>query len=144
MKTPREILLARHKAIEPKLDAIRHEIAVDLDRPGPIAQREKYNFASLCLCCSKKLWHELFLPSRRIWTGLAAVWILIIAANFSLRDRPPMTMAKSVSPEIVPSLRQQEQLLTELIGPIDVSPAEPQKSYSPRPSSRRFPDILTA
>ena len=144
MKTPREILQARHHAAQPKLDAIRREIVAGLDRPDATAQKEKYSFVSWCLGGSKTLWHELILPSRRIWSGLAAVWILIFLANFSMRDHAPVTMAKSVSPAMVHSFQQQEQLLTELIGPVDVSAAEPQKSYTPRPSSRRFPEILAA
>ncbi len=139
MKTPREILSARHRAAEPKLDAIRQSaVAAVYDRrssPPP---------TTIAAHILKTLWHELILPSRRIWTGLAAVWILILAANFSMRDHPQRQMAKSVSPEMAHSFQQQEQLLTELIGPIDPSVAEPQKSYTPRPSSQRLPEILAA
>ena len=31
MKTPREILLGRHQAVEPKLDAIRREVVADTE-----------------------------------------------------------------------------------------------------------------
>jgi hypothetical protein len=135
MKTPREILLGRHKSIEPKLDELRHSAVAAvyyrrlLSQPAPgILQI---------------IWHELFLPSRRIWTGLAAVWIGILAVNFSMRDQSSMTMAKS-TPEMVQTFKQREQLLAQLIGPIDPVVAEPQKSYTPRPSSQRLPEILTA
>jgi hypothetical protein len=137
MKTPREILLARHKAVEPKLDDVRQSaVAAVYDRrssPSPTV-----------VAILKTLWHELVLPSRRIWTGLATVWILIVIANVAMRDHPQVQMAKSVSPEMVHSFQQQEQLLTELIGPFDLSAAEPQKTYAPRPSSQRFPEILAA
>jgi hypothetical protein len=148
MKTPREILLEQHRAAVPKLDAIRRESVAPLTGHGgrfslaPIGGEGRGEGADLRFL--QLLWHELILPSRRIWAGLAAVWIAILAANFSMRDRTPTTMAKSVSPEMVQSFKQQEQLLTELIGPVDVSAAEPQKTYAPRPSSQRFPEILTA
>ena len=94
MKTPREILLARHKAVEPKLDDVRQSaVAAVYDRrssPSPTV-----------VAILKTLWHELVLPSRRIWTGLATVWILIVIANVAMRDHAPVTMAKSPSPEMV-------------------------------------------
>jgi hypothetical protein len=143
MKTPREILTEKHKSAAPKLDALRQEIVAQLNQ-RPKAQRKKVILVPWRLGGLKLLWHELFLPSRRIWTGLAAIWIVILAVNFSMRDHAPTDMAKSVSPEMVQTFKQQEQLLTELIGPIDSSAAEPQKSYTPRPSSQRYPEILTA
>jgi hypothetical protein len=175
MKTPREILLARHKAVEPKLDAIRRESVAQasslsqnraLDplnqssrttfrttgEPFPLSQRERAGVRenhskegeTAAFRFLQLLWHNLFLPSRRIWTGLAAVWIIILAANFSLRDNQPMTMAKSTAPEIVPSLQQQEQLLTKLTGSDESAAADPQKSYTPRPSSQRPFEMMTA
>jgi hypothetical protein len=143
MKTPREILLARHKVVEPKLDDIRRECVGQASRLSPVEKKKKSETGRMSVL--QLLWHELFLPSRRIWTGLAAVWIVILAVNFSLRDNPQTTMAKaSSSPQMVLALRQQEQMLTELIGPNDPPAAEPQKSYAPRPSSQRRPEILTA
>ena len=138
MKTPREILLARHQAAQPKLDAIRQSaVAAVYDRrslPRPA-------FVPTIL---QTLWHELILPSRRIWAGLAAVWVLIIAANFSMRDQQHGTRAKSPSPEMIATFQQQEQLLSELIGPNESPVAEPRKTFAPRPSSERLPEILTA
>ncbi|HTR41001.1 MAG TPA: hypothetical protein VMH87_05250 [Pseudomonadales bacterium] len=148
MKTPREILLARHKVVEPKLDDIRHEsvravssTAKAASPAPPSGERVGVRGQSVL----QLLWHELILPSRSIWTGLAAVWILIFAANFSMRDHAPLALAKSSSaPEMVQNFRQQEQLLTELIGPNESIIAEPQKAYKPRPSSQRLPEILAA
>jgi hypothetical protein len=140
MKTPREILVARHESATPKLDAIRHKTVdrLSLAPTGGEGRGERAAFRFL-----QSLWHELFLPSRRIWAGLATVWILILAANISLRDHTPTAMAKSTAPEMVPSLQQQEQLLTELTGPDEPAIAIPQKNYVPRPSSQRFSEMLT-
>jgi hypothetical protein len=142
MKTPREIILARHQAATPKLDDIRHAVVGKLNNEATKEQKSQNIFVSLLLSCSKDIWRELILPSRRIWTGLAAVWVIILAANFSMRDHAPITMAKSPSPEMISTFQQQEQLLSELIGPDETSIAEPQKTFVPRPASERFPEIL--
>ena len=138
MKTPREILLARHKSIEPKLDELRKSaVAAVYDRR--LSQR--HAFAPTILLT---VWRELILPCRYIWTGLAAVWLLILTANISMQDHSQLAMAKSPpSLEMILSFRQQQQLLSELIGPSDPSVAEPQKPYSPRPSSKRPFEIVT-
>ena len=63
-------------------------------------------------------WQQLIWPSRHIWTGLATVWILLLVANLSMQDHSPTALAKaSPAPEIIMTWRQQERLLTELIGP---------------------------
>ena len=144
MKTPREILLARHQAATPKLDAIRQVAITNLNNKGTKEQSLQTRFVSLFLSCSDNFWQELIWPSRRIWAGLATVWILIVAANVSLRDHSEIKMAKSPpTREMILTYRQQEQLLTELIGPNDPPVAEPQKPYSPRPSSQRPYEIVT-
>jgi hypothetical protein len=123
MKTPREILFNRHRAVAPKLDAIRHQI-VDSKSRGS-------NFAAV-------LWRELIFPSRRTWASLAAIWILIFVVNFSQRDYSPVAVAKSSpTPEMISSFRQQEKILAELIGQNELRVAEPPKTFLPRPSSRR-------
>src|SRR5579859_4108297 len=142
MKTPREILMARHQAATPKLDDIRHAVVGKLNNEAAKEQKSQNIFVSLLLGCSKDIWRELILPSRRIWTGLAAVWVIIFAANFSMRDHSQMPLAKSPSPEMISTFQQQEQLLTELIGPDEPSVAEPQRPYVPRPASRRSLEIL--
>lgn len=144
MKTPREILLARQRAIEPKLDAIRHAVVGKLTNEAAKQRNLLNSLASLFLGGAKNLWRELVWPCRRTWAGLAAVWILILAVNFSMRDHSQPGFAKaSPSPQLILALRQQEQLLNELIGPNQASIAEPQKTYSPRPDSLRTFEILT-
>lgn len=145
MKTPREILLARHKAIEPKLDDIRQNIVGELNNKGAKTQSISHTPLSVFLGLPKVVWRELVWPSRRIWAGLAAVWILIVAANFSIRDHPTVKMAKSpTSGQMVMAFRQQQQLLNELLGPDDPPVAEAKKSYLPRPASeRRFELMMT-
>ena len=87
--------------------------------------------------------HEVFWPWRRVWAGLAVVWILLLAANVSMHKPSQVVAAKSnPTPEMIQAWRQQEQLLVELIGPNETRAAAPPKSFLPRPSSERRIEIL--
>ena len=59
-----------------------------------------------------------FWPHPKAWAGLAAVWVCIIALNFSTRDTSVM-VAEKVSPpsaEVIVELRKQQKLYAELMG----------------------------
>ena len=143
MKTPREILLERHRAATPKLDAIHHKVVTESNHEGTKAQREKMSFMSLCLCGFNKVWHELIFPSRRIWAGLAAIWVFIFIVNFSQHDHSQGTMAKSLlSPEMILTYRQQEKMLAELMSD-EPHISESPKTFLPKPSSQRQLEMLT-
>jgi hypothetical protein len=81
----------------------------------------------------------LLWPHPRAWAGLAAIWILILVVNFSMRDKTPVSAEKSSSPspEVIVELRQQQRLLAELIGPRDIRDADRSKSFVPQPRSER-------
>ena len=81
----------------------------------------------------------IFWPHPRAWAGLAAVWILIFAANFSTRDDSPRISQKSspLTPEMRMVLQQQKMMLAKLIEPNEPFVAEPPKSFPPRPRSER-------
>jgi len=146
MKTPREILFARHQNAALKLDAIRREVVVELNNKETKEQSGSVSLVASLLCCSNKLWLELVLPCRRIWTGLATVWILIFVVNLLQRDPSEMMARKSPppSPQMILTFRQQELLLAELTGQNETQAAEPPKAFSPRPSSeRRFESLMT-
>ncbi len=145
MKTPRNILFARHKAAMPKLDTIRREVmATELNNQETKEQSRRSVFVTWFLCCSNKIWLELIWPSRRIWAGLAATWILILVFNFSQRDPAKLMARKSPppSPEMILTFRQQEKLLAELIGPNEPQAVAPPKSFLPQPRSEGRIEIL--
>jgi|SRR5208282_3922193 len=81
----------------------------------------------------------LLWPHPKAWAGLAAIWILIFAVDFSLRDKTPVMAEKSAppSPEVIVELRQQQRMLAELIGPRDEHDADRSKSFVPQPRSER-------
>ncbi len=145
MKTPREILFARHQAVVPKLDAIRREVVGKLNHQDTKAQSWSTILVSWCLGGSNKLWLELVLPCRRVWTGLAAAWIVIFIVNISQRDGSSAGNAKSpASPEIMMTFGEQQKLLNELFADRSF-PAEATqpKIYSPKPRTEIL-ELLTA
>jgi hypothetical protein len=139
MKTPREILLERHQAVAPKLDAIRREVVWE-GRRVAVPKVRVADMAALPLL----IWRELILPSRRIWAGLAAVWLVIAAVNLSQRDHSPAGAMKSApAPDMILTFRQQERLLTELIGPDEARAVAPATPFLPQPRGERRLEILT-
>lgn len=130
MKTPREILLSRHAYATPQLDALRRAA---LHHVTPAGQPF---FA--------QLWRELFWSPRRVWAGLAAAWLVIIAANWSMGEpassaAPPPT----ASAERLALWRQQLELRRELLGSLPPDPAEPRRT-TPAPRTERKPSYLFA
>ena len=109
MKTPREILLARHQGAQPQLDDIRRAVVADL-KPNP--PREPGVPFLL------KLWRELIWPCRRTWAGLAAAWLAILVFNHSQSESTPVASAQLHTPpaEIRLALREQHRVLEEILG----------------------------
>ena len=97
--------------------------------PGHHASRVIPFLSSLNQQLSTLLW-----PHPRAWAGLAAAWVVILAANVACRDDATAAARRVVppSPQIREMLREQEQLLVELCG----SPAADRpKALPPRPQS---------
>jgi hypothetical protein len=145
MKTPREILLEQHRSAAPKLDAIRREVLAG--KVTPARAGGSGALAAVWLNWPVVLWRELIWPCRRIWTGLAAVWILIFVFNVSQRDPSELLARKTPTPtpEMILAFRQQERLLAELIGPNETRSAEPTpKPFLPQPRSEGRFETLAA
>ena len=154
MKTPREILLARHSAAEPKLDAIRRAaVAVVCDRrilANQSSERRSQTaattpgwttrFASLCLRGLTTPWNELILPSRRLWTGLATVWILVFIINFSQRDPMSSVTGQPVhSSAVTMSWQVQQRWMNELFADRSTPPdADHPRITAPKPRSENY------
>jgi len=136
MKTPRDILFARHQNAAPKLDAIRREVLS--------AEFQNENQIPFLVNLPLALWRELFWPCRRIWAGMAVVWILIFIVNFSQRDKSEMMAGKTPpsSPEMILVLQQQERLLAELTDQKEAPVAVPPKLFLPQPRSEGRIEIM--
>jgi hypothetical protein len=137
MKTPRDILFARHQAAKPRLDAVRRNVLnVEFQE-----ERRAVDTATLPML----IWRELIFPCRRIWAGLTAVWILIFIVNFSQRDGSQAVIAKSSPPpEMMMTFRDQQKWLDELLAdrslPADVGRP---RIFSPKPRTETI-ELLTA
>ena len=145
MKTPREIMFERHRAAAPKLDSIRQSaVAAVCDRRFEMDDADERRSQTAATMIWHVFWRELIWPSRRIWAGLAATWILIFVFNFAQRDPAELMAQKSPppSPEMILTFRQQERLLAELIGPNEPQAVAPPKPFLPQPRSEGRIEIL--
>ncbi len=88
---------------------------------------------------------ELLWPCPQAWAGLAALWLLIFAANLATADKTGKVAKKAPppSPEMILALREQERLLAELIGTAKTPAADKPKSPSPKPRSERRDEFMT-
>jgi len=139
MKTPRDLLLEKHRAATAALDSVRMKALETAVRdPHPAGPRRFASQASrLPANFISKLWLELIWPCRRIWAGLAAVWVVILGVNASLSDKPRIVANNSPpSPEVLMALKEQRRVLAELIQTIPVEAVEPPRR-GPQPRSER-------
>jgi anti-sigma factor RsiW len=78
--------------------------------------------------------------SRWAWTGLAAVWAVILVLDFSAREPETNAFAKQGAPsvaEIRLARKQRERLMAELAVAPELAPADKPKTGSPSPRSDR-------
>jgi hypothetical protein len=146
MKTPRDILFARHQDAVPKLDAIRQStVAAVCDRRTSADYAQERRSQTAATAVLRTLWRELIFPCRRIWAGLAAIWILIFIVNFPQRDSSQTMITKSSpSPEIMMTFRDQQKLLDELLADRSIpTDAERPRIFSPKPRTE-IRELLTA
>jgi hypothetical protein len=131
MKTPREILFARHQAAAPKLDAVRRSVVEGLNNEDAKTHSFLSSFVPWCLGCSNKIWWELIWPCRRIGTGLAAVWLLIFIVNFSQRDPVSSATGRPVHAQaVMMSWQVQQRWMNELLADRSATPPEADRPKS--------------
>jgi hypothetical protein len=135
MKTPREILLNRHRSAAPKLDAVRETaLAEAFTRTEQNADQPAEIRAPFAIRVAQVLWRELIFPCRRIWAGLAAVWMLILVLNMPAGEKHTQ-LAQIASPpdkQVLAVLREQKEMLAQFIEPMMPSPAIRPKIPGPR------------
>jgi hypothetical protein len=111
----------------------RAEILAAAELPPRPAPRASF-LSGLNQQLSMWLW-----PHPKAWAGLAAVWVLIFAVDFSARDWRQPVAEKSAPPslETVAEVRRQKLLFAQLMGPDEALVAKPLESFLPRPRSER-------
>jgi hypothetical protein len=75
--------------------------------------------------CRDMIW-----PCRRIWTGFAAIWLMILAVDFSARDTGPSV----ARPELLRALLKSEGFLADLTKPGEIRVAVPPKPSPSKPT----------
>lgn len=140
MKTPREILLARHRSVEGRLDQIRQDIVGEVAKQAtPSGARAAGREASSPAFVALKLWRELVQPSRGFWASLAIVWLVILGfhlgagndSNAAPRGRTPGGQ------ELRAALEQRREWIAEFALLPVAEAVEPSKTrFQPR-SERR-------
>jgi hypothetical protein len=107
MKTPRELLLERHRAAGPKLDAIRQATLAGLKpAPGRSSAADRIS-----------LW-ELVRSLRWHLAGMSAVWLAVAALNFDLpsASQPGLARHSTVSPgQLLMSLLENRRRIQEML-----------------------------
>jgi hypothetical protein len=98
-------------------------------------------FSTLNSKLSTVLW-----PHPKAWAGLAAAWVMIVAAHFASSDSSLKVARKAepTSPEVLVILQQQQHLLAELIGSTMPREADRPKRNTAQPRSERRMETLCA
>lgn len=134
MKTPREILLARHQAATPKLDDVRRAALEDLRHRETTPTPRPGVFAQLA---------DFFRLPKPALAGLALAWSVIILLNVASPEIMPANNSAPVQMAQRPAatreeLREQKRLFTELVGG-----SFPHDTEAPRPAPRPRSDRKT-
>ena len=134
MKTPRELLLERHRSMEPRLEAIR---AAMRDRGGATpASGTRISVIEMVLSLR---WHL---------AGISAVWLLLAVANRDAAAEPRI-VAQHPSPpsaQRLAALRENRRQLGEFLreGVGSAEPAGAGPVSVPKRRSEGCPSILMA
>jgi anti-sigma factor RsiW len=82
----------------------------------------------------REWWREVIWARRRIWAGLAAIWVIILAGNLSLSGQGQTFAGKSSPQETITAFKDQQKILAELlVNRSATHDAEPPKLFSPGP-----------
>ncbi len=139
MKTLRELLLERHQSAQPKLDAIRAKLLAAAQEesarcPDTSAGRPGHPLARFALL----LWQELIFPCRRVWAGVTAAWVFIVALNFFTSEPAQVAQVRPAysAAEVVAHYQAQQRLWDELLNSSAPSSPEPSPAIPPPRSER--------
>ena len=113
MKTPRELLLERHRSEGSRLDAIRRDVLVAVQ---PASAGEPHRQAQPRRAASSLL--ALLLPFRWHLAGMSAAWLITAFLNMDSATEVGIARTDGPSPQqILASLRENRRQITELTGP---------------------------
>jgi hypothetical protein len=104
---PRDLLLERHKSVEPKLDAVRKS-ALATALYAPCQETEQ-----------REDWREWLRPVRWHLLGLAAAWLLVALLNHnaSTTTAAPLPSVSVSAPHDIVAIRENRLQLLQLLEP---------------------------
>jgi hypothetical protein len=143
MKTPRELLLERHRPTAAKLDRVRaNALSTAFARETRAMPQNGHAETGVLIRTVIKVWQELIWPCRFAWTGMAALWIVVLTINLSLSDSRATSQSarSSPTPAMLQAVEERRRLLAELIQP-SVAPEAPSPPHNVRPRSERREEI---
>jgi hypothetical protein len=118
MRSPREILLGRHQATRAKLDEVRRRaLATAFDTAEPARAVEPGEDFPWLRALAQALWAELVWPCRRVWIGLAMVWLIIAVLHLAIDEAGVNRPARATrpGPQLANLLREQNQFRAQLL-----------------------------
>jgi len=135
MKTPRELLMERHRSIEPRLSAIRQQVLNNL----PSA---KAKVGASRMPATRGLlagWFEVLRPFRFNLASLGFACLLIVAFRVATPEtsNPVVTKTAAPSADMLAALQEKRRLYAELIEQSPAHNAAPPKPVAPKPRSER-------
>src|SRR5664279_1177940 len=98
MKTPRELILARHQSAEAKLKAIRAEDLAACVRSEGEASRHSAPALDLA-AATRRFWQDTFGPWRRAWIGIGAVWFGLLVFSVATGGTSRTASTKPPQPD---------------------------------------------
>ncbi len=167
MKSPRAIILEKHRAVEARLENIRAEDLAAYARvlePGdfcpPEVQKERrpakithgwqvwavlrtgisaLRRKRVLAALFEEFWLQSLWPWRRVWLGMSAVWLVILAINLPTEESGKRIRAEMRKPnaEVIMSLREQKQLMVQLLEPATPSILSRPRTSGPRSERRQ-------
>ena len=94
----REDDLDRHRSVEPALERITPATLAAYARAS-LATADRHLPPGIHLSCLvRTFWMESLWPWRRVWLGLSALWLVILAVNLASPNAPQVAGAKKPQP----------------------------------------------
>ena len=139
MKTPRELVLARHQSAEAKLKAIRAEDLAACARSAAEPGRQRP--PALDLAAARRFWLDTFEPWRRAWIGIGAVWAGLLVFSLATGETPRTASTKPSrsDPEALAVLREQKELRAQLLGTGELTLVSHLQTPGPRSAAEPPP-----
>jgi hypothetical protein len=149
MKTLREVLLEKHQAVEPKLDAIREQVTAGLAAGATNAPARAKAMESSWQPDASTFqisWRRFLWSLRWHLAGLSAVWLVALLLNLDCTPDSMQGVTRRDAPssrQLLAALRENQRQLRELIAApaSEPDPETPKIIPSPRSEARPFSTV---